>query len=217
MPIEAVKIPQNVYVEDRIIGPVTLKQLIITGVGAGIGYVLYATAAKAGVASLPVTIFAWSPAVIAGAFAFLKINDLSLFNIILLIIEGMNKPSTRYWSPHPGISINLITRTAAKELTEASAKVSTSAGKLADITRQMEKRQEEMDRLTTHDTPGPKALQPVQTRISEDMKHGVYEHEEVTQKPVRPERVSAEGLDPLKSIDGVGSANRYDHLLHTPS
>lgn len=35
------KIPQNVQVEDKIVGPLTLKQLIILGVGGGITYVLY--------------------------------------------------------------------------------------------------------------------------------------------------------------------------------
>ena len=60
MPIEAVKIPQNVYVEDRIVGPITLRQLIITGIGAGIGYTFYALAAQAGLTSIPVMIVCWS-------------------------------------------------------------------------------------------------------------------------------------------------------------
>ena len=61
MAIEAVKIPQNIYVEDRIIGPVTLKQLIITGLGMGISYVLYATVTKAGVTNIPVLVACWIP------------------------------------------------------------------------------------------------------------------------------------------------------------
>ena len=64
MPIEPVKIPQNVYVEDRIIGPITLRHLIICGLGGGISYALYSTAAKAGVMSMPLAVVLWSPALI---------------------------------------------------------------------------------------------------------------------------------------------------------
>lgn len=35
------KIPQNVQVEDKIVGPLTLRQLIYLGVGGGITYVIY--------------------------------------------------------------------------------------------------------------------------------------------------------------------------------
>ncbi len=35
------KIPQNVQVEDKIVGPLTLRQLIYAGIGGGITYVLY--------------------------------------------------------------------------------------------------------------------------------------------------------------------------------
>lgn len=227
MPIEAVKIPQNVYVEDRIIGPVTLKQLFITGIGAGISYALYATATKSGYTNLAYVAVCWSPTLIAAAFAFMKINDLSLFNIILLSIENANKPNIRYWSPHPGISINLITRSMAKEVVDASAKAQTNANKLAEITRQMEKRQEEMNRLSTHDSPNPGATEPVKTRISEGVKHGVYEHEPETaatetaqseySAPVQSGRIQTIGLDPEKSIDGIAPVSRFAHLIPSNS
>lgn len=227
MPIEAVKIPQNVYVEDRIIGPITLKQLFITGIGAGISYALYATVTRAGYTNLAYVAVCWSPTLVAAAFAFMKINDLSLFNIILLSIENANKPNIRYWSPHPGLSINLITSSMAREVADAGAKAATNANKLAEITRQMEKRQEEMNRLGTHDSPNPGATEPVKTRISEGMKHGVYEHESETPAaetaavespaPVRSERVQASGLDPKKSIDGVATTSRFAHLIPSNS
>src|SRR5687767_8709588 len=132
MAIEAVKIPQNVYVEDRLIGPITIRQLFITGIGAGISYVIYAAAAQAGYNNLIIVAICWSPTLVAAMFAFLKINDLSLFNIILLAIESWNKPAQRYWSPHTGLSINLITRQHAKEMVDATAKAARDVDKLAE-------------------------------------------------------------------------------------
>ena len=224
MPIEPVKIPQNVYVEDRIIGPVTLKQLIITGIGAGISYMLFATVTKAGVTDLTVRVLTWIPAVIAAAFAFLKINDLSLFNIILLIIEGMNKPSVRTWSPHSGLSINVITHQSVKELTEIGAKAADNASRLADVTRQMEKRQEEMNRLANHEMPRPDAVEAVKTRLATsgtsdasniDTLSGPPQSDDaVSSLPVNPNRIQQDGFDPAKSIDGIAQGiHRYEHLV----
>lgn len=100
MPIDPVKIPQNVQIEDRIIGPVTLRQLIITIVGCGISYVLWSGLEKAfGTVSVVVTIIAWIPALIFLAFAFVKIYDVSLLRMIILLIERGIKPQTRVWIP----------------------------------------------------------------------------------------------------------------------
>ncbi len=215
MPIEAVKIPQNVYVEDRIIGPVTLRQLVITGVGAGISYVLYAMAAKAG-ATVPFLVACWTPAIIGGAFAFMKVNDLSLFNIILLVIEGMQKPSQRYWSSYGGISINLITRTIAKEMNDAASKVAQDQDKLVEITRQLEKRQEAMDRVAMHEMPRPEAVDGIQTKFASAINPDSVPAEDAAQntKPVDPKRIDSGGLDPAKSIDGVAAdLQAFDRLM----
>lgn len=105
MPIEPVKIPQNVQIEDRIIGPVTLRQLIITIIGCGISYAIWSSLQKAfGDIGITVTIVAWIPAVIFIAFAFIKVYDLSLFRIVFLMLERSVKPQIRTWAPRPGIS-----------------------------------------------------------------------------------------------------------------
>lgn len=197
MPIEAVKIPQNVYVEDRIIGPVTLKQLTITGIGAGLGYMCYGLALKSGVDNIVLLALAWFPAVIAAAFAFLKVNDLSLLNIIFLFIESLNKPQERYWSPHPGLSINLITGQSAKDL--SPSKKEAQANRLAEVTRQLEKRQEELNHLARHNEPNPNALEPVKTQLAEEEKKSAA-------MSVNPDRVQADGLDPAKSVDTIATA-----------
>ena len=115
MPIDPVKIPQNVYVEDRIIGPVTLRQIMIILGGAGVSYGIWAVMKAAGPVSVVQTGVAWLPCVIAVLFAFVSINGISLFRIVLLAIERVNKPSRRTWQPREGISINIVTKTPQKE------------------------------------------------------------------------------------------------------
>ena len=106
MAIEPVKIPQNVQIEDRIIGTVTLRQLIITIMGCGISYALWSNLQKIfGSVGITATIIVWIPAVIFIAFAFVKVYDLSLFRIVLLTIERSVKPQTRTWAPRTGISM----------------------------------------------------------------------------------------------------------------
>ncbi|MDD5103270.1 MAG: PrgI family protein [Candidatus Peribacteraceae bacterium] len=107
MPIEPVKIPQNVYVEDRIVGPVTLRQLIILLTTGGFSYVLW-TGMKnqLGTSSIPLTILCWIPFVIGVIFAFVKIQGIGLMRFILLMVEKMDKPAIRQWAPRRGISIN---------------------------------------------------------------------------------------------------------------
>lgn len=100
MPIEPIKIPQNVQIEDRIIGPITLRQLIITVVGCGVSYVLWSGMEKAfGTASITVTIIAWIPALIFVAFAFVKIYDVSLLRFMRLMIGRWHTPQKRLWIP----------------------------------------------------------------------------------------------------------------------
>lgn len=216
MAIEAVKIPQNVYVEDRIIGPITLKQLAITGAGAAISYVIYSIVTKAGYKDIVSQVLCWVPAVIGAAFAFFKINDLSLFSIILLTIEKINKPSERYWSPSPGLSINLITRQTMKQMDTTETKAIDTVNTLAEMTRQMEKRQDEINHLAAHEPQTPSALEPVKTMMQDitTPEEHVMDSIEIpvrnaednapdTLLPVQSHRINANRLNPAYSIDTI--------------
>lgn len=123
MPVQPIKIPQNVYIEDRIVGPLTLRQIIIVGIGCGFSYAIWSSISKAyGYVGIPLTAIVWIPGVISVMFAFVRVNDVSLFRICLLMLERINKPSTRTFSPRPGISINIRTFTApSKELRQSTA------------------------------------------------------------------------------------------------
>jgi hypothetical protein len=106
MALEPVKIPQNVYVEDRIIGPVTLRQIFLTLAGGGVSYAIYGFMKKTDNLTLVTAIASWTPLFIMAAFAFLKINGISLFKFMLLMFEKSQKPAIRYWQPRKGISMS---------------------------------------------------------------------------------------------------------------
>jgi type IV secretory pathway VirB3-like protein len=107
MPIEPVKIPQNVYIEDRIVGPLTLKQIIISMLGIGFSYAVWASIAKVyGYVPWHITVIVWIPGVLSVIFAFVKIHDLTMAHIILLFLERAQKPSTRIYGPRRGLTVN---------------------------------------------------------------------------------------------------------------
>src|SRR3989344_7835262 len=110
MAIEPVKIPQNVYIEDRIVGPLPLRQPLIMAIGGGFSYMMYASLTKTyGQLGIVVTVLVWIPAAIAVLFALVKVNDLSLMRICMLLFEKFNKSHERTWTPRKGLSINIRT------------------------------------------------------------------------------------------------------------
>ncbi len=122
MPIEPVKIPQNVYIEDRIVGPLTLRQIIMIAVGGGFSYALYASIAKSyGPPNLIVTTLVWLPAILSAIFALVKVNDLTLARICFLLLERVNKPAQRVYTPRRGLAIHIRTAALANQQRAAEA------------------------------------------------------------------------------------------------
>ena len=124
MSLSPVKIPQNVYVEDRIFGPVSLRQLIILMVGGGVSYGIWSLvkSANGGSAGMVLTAICWSPAVLAAAFAFVKIQSLSMLKLCLLLTEKAQKPSKRTWAPRKGIDISTIAHKPSDEIVKKTVK-----------------------------------------------------------------------------------------------
>ena len=90
------KVPQNVQREDKIVGPLTLKQLIICAIGFAIAYAIYTSLSKTFIWVtwfLPVGIVA----IITIAFAFLRPLDLSFTRFIMRWIEFNFLPRKRFW------------------------------------------------------------------------------------------------------------------------
>ena len=90
------KVPQNVQREDTIIGPLTLRQMIIVGLGGGIAYAIYISLAKTYFMEI------WLPPVaivgaLTAAFAFLKIHNLPFHFFIMYMLEYHLMPKKRIW------------------------------------------------------------------------------------------------------------------------
>ena len=107
MTIDPVKIPQNVYVEDRIIGPVSLRQIIICLLTGGLTYMLFASFRAVGALTIFTRVLASLPFILGVSFSFVKINGITLTRFCLLLIERADKPTVRIWSARRGISINI--------------------------------------------------------------------------------------------------------------
>ena len=139
--MQNVKIPQNVQVEDKLIGPLSLKQLILVGIGGGFSYTLFAAINKSvGYVPLTAHMVIWLPAIFSAAFALVRINDISLFRYCLLTIEMLSKPRRRVWQPRQGIILNIQTRPIASQKAKEGAaaslrpKVEKTSLKLEELT-----------------------------------------------------------------------------------
>lgn len=104
--MDYVKIPQNVRVEDKLIGPLSLRQIIIIAVGGGTSYVLFAGISKT-YGSVPIFahVFIWIPLALCAAIALVKINDIPLTRYAFLVFELMVKPRKRVWQPRRGLDV----------------------------------------------------------------------------------------------------------------
>lgn len=115
MAFDPVKIPQNVYIEDRIFGPITLRHIFMLLAGGGVSYALWAVLRQAGYVNMVAGTISALPTVIMILFAFVKISQISLARFCLLMIERYKKPAIRYWQPRTGIEIRLYKQSIKPE------------------------------------------------------------------------------------------------------
>jgi hypothetical protein len=86
-------VPQFIDKEDRIIGPVTVRQFLICLGGAGILFVEYKL-----LATVYFIIAALFTAAVAGAFGFLKINGQPFHYFFLNFLQTQIRPRLRVWN-----------------------------------------------------------------------------------------------------------------------
>ena len=115
------KVPQNVYIEDKILPFMTMRQLIISGVGGGFTYMIYLSLEHQ---SPEIWI---PPVVLLGAItvavAFLKIHDIPFVKYILLVIERYLNETKRTWIKSSGdIFLSSGSPSKKKELKKAEEK-----------------------------------------------------------------------------------------------
>jgi hypothetical protein len=90
------KIPQEIGNEDRLIGPLSLRQLIIVGIGGGIAYMIYISLAKTTdpIVYIPPMVII---ILLTLAIAFFKKDNLTFTRMALLFLEMAINPTKRVW------------------------------------------------------------------------------------------------------------------------
>jgi len=144
------KVPQNVQREDKIVGPLTLRQLIICGVGGGIAYAIYVSLGKE---FLWIT---WFPpvaiiALITILFAFVRPLDMNFSRFLSVYLEYVLLPQKRFWVQS---SAEIVTSmyTTTKSQTGIEKKVEAKAQQMID----KKKKLEELSKiLNTHNPNTP--------------------------------------------------------------
>ncbi len=130
------KVPQNVQREDTIVGPLTLKQLVILGLGGGIAYAIQVVMARNG---LPLEVWILPVVIIGGitcAFAFLKIHNLPFHLYLMSLIAYHFLPKKRIWiqgSDSPFISSFQRKKESQKKETKKVEKKERSIEELTGI------------------------------------------------------------------------------------
>lgn len=114
------KVPQDVLRPDKIVGALTIRQLIIVTLGGGMAYSLYV------ILSRQYFLEIWLPPVafvglLTMAFAFIRFHDIVFEKLCLLFIEYKFKPRARIWQKMQGdVPISVLSTLARK--TEGKAR-----------------------------------------------------------------------------------------------
>lgn len=92
------QVPQFIETEDKLVGPLTLRQFMYVGAAAGLSFLLFFT--------MPTWLWFILTVFLAGfafALAFVKINGQSLVRVIFAAFRFFWQPQTYVWQPeHPG-------------------------------------------------------------------------------------------------------------------
>lgn len=93
------KVPQNIDLEDKVIGPLTLKQFIYLMVGAGIIFILnYLLPDAIRFLFFPIALIVFA---FFGALAFYKPGDRPFEVLLMSGITSLTKPNKRVWKKEP--------------------------------------------------------------------------------------------------------------------
>jgi len=107
MAIDPVKIPTDIQIEEKIVGPIGLRQIFILMITGGTSYGLWSSVGAQPTSGAVIKILCWLPLILGAAFSFVKIQDVTLLRLLLLQIEKLKKPTVRTFGPREGISINI--------------------------------------------------------------------------------------------------------------
>lgn len=147
------KVPQDVLRSDKIVGPLTMRQLIIVAIGGGLDYSLYIILSKQYLVEIwliPVVLIG----LITAAFAFFKYHDILFEKFFLIFIEYKFKPRNRTWQKMQGDAVLSVLsspiKTGKEETKEKKLTVEERRKKLLEVTKVVD----------THATQVSKSLTP---------------------------------------------------------
>lgn len=106
------KIPQNVDLEDKIIGPLTLKQFLYTLAAGMVTFVSFSVFYKAAAPLFYfITLFTW---IFTAALVFVRPNDQPFTKFLFSFLWFTIKPNRRIWKRIPSLGEISLTDTAKK-------------------------------------------------------------------------------------------------------
>jgi hypothetical protein len=98
------RVPQNITMEDRIVGPLTLIQFTILVLGGGLSFLIFTSSLLPSPLTL---ILAVAFALVTISIALGKFNDQPLYRFFRFIISYIITPKTRIWHK-TGLEIQLV-------------------------------------------------------------------------------------------------------------
>jgi hypothetical protein len=115
------KVPQNIDMADRIVGPLTLVQFLYVLVGGIIDYALFSTLGPTNpslflIIAVPVALFAL-------ALAFLKIQDQTIPKFVLSFFVYLVRPKVRMWQKEGLEAEIVITPKKVEKKEEVTGKI----------------------------------------------------------------------------------------------
>jgi len=94
------KVPQNIDMQDRILGPLTMVQFVYAVVGFGTCYAIFSSLPR------PLSYFLIAPiALFVICLDFIKVNERPFLDFFISAIEYASTPKKRFW--HQSLGSNL--------------------------------------------------------------------------------------------------------------
>jgi hypothetical protein len=104
------KVPQNIDIQDRILGPLTMVQFIYAVVGFGVSYIIFNAIPK------PFSYFLIAPIVIFVILLdFVKINERPFLDFLTSAITFFMSPKQRFWHQGDDSDFNIEIYKVAKQ------------------------------------------------------------------------------------------------------
>ena len=96
------KVPQNIDMQDRILGPLTMVQFIYAVIGGGVCYAIYSTIPKpfSYILVLPIALFVL-------AMIFLKVNERPFLDFLISLFYFTTMPKSRIWHHDANSSLSV--------------------------------------------------------------------------------------------------------------